>query len=88
MQTFRNPNNPYRNVGFTENDTFEGQSDDCLLTSRQVRERYGNVSDMWIWRRLHEEGGTFPQPLVISRRRFWRLSELVAWENSLTKQAA
>jgi hypothetical protein len=24
------------------------------LTARQVRERYGNVSEMWLWRRRRE----------------------------------
>ena len=32
----------------------ELQSDDeMLLNSRQVRARYGGVSDMWLWRRRH-----------------------------------
>jgi hypothetical protein len=34
---------------------------------------------MWIHRRL-TDGSGFPQPLVINRRRFWKLSELLAWE--------
>jgi predicted DNA-binding transcriptional regulator AlpA len=48
-------------------------------TSAEVRRRYGGVSDMWISRRLNDNSG-FPKPLVINRRRFWRLSELLAWE--------
>jgi predicted DNA-binding transcriptional regulator AlpA len=51
------------------------------LTARQVRERYGNASDMWLWRRLHDKSG-FPQPLRIGRRRFWLLAALEAWERS------
>lgn len=52
---------------------------DCFLTAKQTRERYGDVSDMWLWRRLHDDSG-FPQPMVIQSRRLWKLSELVAWE--------
>lgn len=58
---------------------------DCFLTAAQTRARYGNASDMWLWRRQHDASG-FPQPIVINRRRFWRLSELVAWER--TRQEA
>jgi hypothetical protein len=28
--------------------------DERYLTSAQIRKRYGDVSDMWIWRRLAE----------------------------------
>jgi predicted DNA-binding transcriptional regulator AlpA len=59
------------------------QTEEVFLPSRKVKERYGNVSDMWIWRRLHEEGSNFPQPLRINGRRFWRLQDLVNYEGSL-----
>jgi predicted DNA-binding transcriptional regulator AlpA len=55
------------------------ESADCFLTARQTRARYGGVSDMWLHRRLHD-ASEFPQPVVICGRRFWRLSDLVAWE--------
>jgi predicted DNA-binding transcriptional regulator AlpA len=35
---------------------------EVFLSSRQVRKRYGNASDMWLWRRENEEGSTFPKP--------------------------
>ena len=50
-----------------------------LLNAGQVRRRYGNASDMWLWRRLHDSSG-FPQPIVICGRRFWKLCALVEWE--------
>jgi predicted DNA-binding transcriptional regulator AlpA len=53
--------------------------DDRYLSARQVRRRYGDASEMWIWRRLND-GSRFPQPTVIAGRRFWKLSELIAWE--------
>ena len=61
------------------------QSNECFLTARQTRARYGNVSDMWLHRRLHDASG-FPQPVVICGRRFWRLSDLAAWERSAAEQ--
>jgi predicted DNA-binding transcriptional regulator AlpA len=59
--------------------------DDRYLNSRQVRERFGNCSDMWLWRRLRDGSG-FPQPLEISGRRFWLLADLVDWERNCRGQ--
>jgi hypothetical protein len=55
-----------------------------LLSAAQVKRRYGNASDMWLWRRLHDSSG-FPHPLLICPRRFWKLSALVAWEGASAK---
>jgi len=53
------------------------------LSTRQVRQRYGGVSEMWIERRLKDKAVGFPQPaLIISRRRFWTVDSLVAWERA------
>jgi predicted DNA-binding transcriptional regulator AlpA len=60
---------------------------DTFLSSSQVQARYGGVSYMWLYRREHEEGGTFPKPIRINGRRFWRLSDLVAYERSLASAA-
>jgi hypothetical protein len=57
------------------------EATDVYLTARQTRERYGRVSDMWIFRRL-KDGSGFPKPHLIAARRFWKLSELVAWERA------
>jgi predicted DNA-binding transcriptional regulator AlpA len=53
-------------------------ADERFLTGPMVRERYA-VSDMWLHRRLRDDSG-FPKPMTINSRRFWRLSDLVAWE--------
>lgn len=55
-------------------------SNDVYLTARQVRARYGGVSDQTIWRWLHDQKVGFPQPTVISKRRYWRLIQLESWE--------
>jgi predicted DNA-binding transcriptional regulator AlpA len=63
------------------------QSAEVFLTARQTRARYGHASDMWLHRRLHDKSG-FPQPVVICGRRFWRLSDLIEWENKTAHQPA
>jgi predicted DNA-binding transcriptional regulator AlpA len=57
-------------------------TDDTLIPTPQVRARYGGVSHMWIERRLVDDP-TFPKPVYIANRRFWRVAELVAWEREL-----
>ena len=56
---------------------------DIFLNSKQVRQRYGGVSAMWIFRREHDPNSGFPTPLLINRRKFWRLSDLTDWERRL-----
>lgn len=50
---------------------------DTMLTSRQVREKCGNVSDMSLWRWTRHAG--FPEPVRLNRRRYWRAGEVDAW---------
>jgi predicted DNA-binding transcriptional regulator AlpA len=52
------------------------------LNAAQVRTRYGGVSDMALWRWLHDEDLGFPKPFRINRRRFWKVSDLTAWERT------
>lgn len=56
---------------------------DVFLTARDMRRRYGNVSDMWLYRREHDGSLNFPKPIRISGRRFWRLSDVLRWESNL-----
>ena len=51
---------------------------DIYLKATQVRQRYGNCSDMWITRRQKDEG--FPEPKYFGALRFWKSSELKRWE--------
>jgi predicted DNA-binding transcriptional regulator AlpA len=57
------------------------------LPTAAVRARYG-VSDMSLWRWLHNEALGFPHPMRIQGRRFWKLAELESWEASRKKQEA
>lgn len=64
----------------------ENSQSEHFLTARQVRERYGNCSAMWLFRREHDGSG-FPQCVVVANRKMWRLSELEIWERSLATKS-
>ena len=50
------------------------------LKATQVRERYGGISDMTLWRWLRDKELGFPKPCRINRMRYWSDSELTEWE--------
>ena len=54
----------------------QAESAAVYLTATQTRARYGGISDMTLWRWLSDPGLAFPQPLVINRRRLFKLTEL------------
>jgi predicted DNA-binding transcriptional regulator AlpA len=67
-------------------------SDECLITSKPVREICGNCSDMHIWRLLNEEkylALAFPKPIKINDRNYWRLGAIRRWicEQEVQSQA-
>ena len=52
---------------------------ETYLKTQQVCERYGDCSAMWLERRMSDSG--FPAPVRLGGAlRFWRLSELAAWD--------
>ena len=55
-------------------------SNKTLLTAPAVRRRYDNVSDMTLWRWLHDQKLLFPRPIYIRRRRYWLADELDAFD--------
>lgn len=56
-------------------------SNERYLPARQVWERYG-VADMTLYRWTKAPEMNFPKPIYIGRLRYWRLSELEAWERA------
>lgn len=44
-----------------------------------VRQMCGGISDMTLWRWLGHPDLDFPPPIYISRRRYWREADIVAW---------
>ena len=66
--------------------TYENSPTEVFLTAKQVRQRYGGASAMWLHRREHD-GSDFPKCVVIAGRKMWRLSELETWERSLASKS-
>lgn len=64
-------------------------SDDArYVTAGQLRERYG-VSDVWLWRHMHQHG--FPKPVKFggpTSARHWVLSDIETWEREHAKSYA
>lgn len=53
--------------------------DEVLLTSGQLREMLGRVSDMALWRWQHNASLNFPAPIRINRRNYWRRGAIRRW---------
>jgi predicted DNA-binding transcriptional regulator AlpA len=51
------------------------------IPTRQLRDRYGGVSQMWIERRMADDPA-FPKPVYFGARRYWPIAALEAWERS------
>ena len=52
------------------------------LSARQVKRRYGGISDMTLWRWSHDPALGFPQPIYIQRYRYWDEAELDAFDKA------
>jgi predicted DNA-binding transcriptional regulator AlpA len=57
------------------------------LTAVQVRKRYGDMSEMTLWRWLDDDDMRFPRPLRIHRLRYWKEHELDAWDAAQAEKA-
>jgi hypothetical protein len=57
------------------------------LSTRQVRDRYGGVSAMWVERRLQSDP-RFPRPKKFGRLRFFELSRLEEYERTIAAKEA
>jgi len=63
-------------------------SPDNLIPSKTVRVILGGVSDMTIWRWLHDENYKhldFPKPIKIATRRYWKKHKI---EDFIERQEA
>lgn len=47
-----------------------------LITAARVRELCGGICDMTLWRWGRDPHLSFPQPVVIRRRKFYRAGEV------------
>lgn len=64
-----------------------------LLPTKEVRKFCGNVSEMTLWRWLHDDRLDFPKPTIIRNRRYWDEDQLEAFRqrmfrSTLSKSAA
>lgn len=57
------------------------------IQAAALRDLCGGVSDMWVWRRMTNDP-TFPRPIYIGNRRFWKESDVIAWLEAQAKQTA
>jgi predicted DNA-binding transcriptional regulator AlpA len=55
------------------------EPDDRLLRIADMRQCFGNCSDMWIERRLKDDPN-FPRPIYIRKRRFWSNNGVLAYK--------
>jgi hypothetical protein len=60
------------------------EANDKLIPDPRVKARYDVSPDNDMWIRRQEQRG-FPAAIRIGRRKYRRLSELVAWEKSLAR---
>lgn len=58
-----------------------------FLTASQVCRRYGGISDMTLWRWMHDADLGFPQPTYINKRRYWSAPDLEAFDARRTVAA-
>ncbi len=56
-------------------------ADTSYLPARRVWERYG-ITSMTLHRWQRDERLGFPQPVYVGRFRYWKMHELIAWEQS------
>jgi predicted DNA-binding transcriptional regulator AlpA len=61
------------------------EADEIYLPAARVRRRY-NITDMGLYRWVSDEDREFPKPMYIGERRYWRLSELIAFERRAASQ--
>lgn len=54
--------------------------DQRYLTASEVRARFGNISDMTLWRWLEDDELGFPRPMRVNRRRLFKERDIVDWE--------
>jgi hypothetical protein len=68
--------------------TWETMVEQVLLNAKRVKQRYGGLSDMGLWRWTNDDRLGFPKPLIVNTRRYWWLHELEAWELDRSRSAS
>jgi len=55
-------------------------SEKQYIIRKNLRARYGNISEMTLWRWEHDEKLGFPRAIDINGRKYYDLAEIEAWE--------
>lgn len=63
------------------------QTEDQLVPAAPLKAEFGNVSDMWLWRRLNDPDDDFPRPIYIAGRRYWRRGEVEEYKRRKAAQS-
>ncbi len=50
-----------------------------LLTAKNLRKQLGEISEITLWRWINNPDLSFPRPIKISGRRYFRSDEMDAW---------
>ncbi|MFE3837904.1 helix-turn-helix transcriptional regulator [Pseudogemmobacter sonorensis] len=58
-----------------------------LITAATVRALCGGVADMTLWRWLNDPRMSFPRPVYIGKRRYFRRDEVIRWLENLRPEA-
>ena len=62
-------------------------NENLYLTGRQVRDRY-SITKVTLHRWMNRESLSFPQPMRVGARLFFRLDDIVAWERASASRSA
>jgi len=57
-----------------------------LICAAPLRKLLGGISDMTLWRWLDRKDLNFPRPIMISKRRYWKQSEIDIWLENMAGQ--
>ena len=57
------------------------------ISRRKLRSRFGEISEMTIWRWERDEKLGFPKALTINGRRYYDIAEIEGWEHKRAAQA-
>ena len=60
----------------------ESSSDRKFIIRRKLRARFGDISEMTLWRWEHDKKLAFPKALTINGRRYYDLAEIEEWERT------
>ena len=60
-------------------DLADRSTDSRFLTSKEVKDRFGGISDMTLRRWTKDTRVNFPAPVMIRGRKFYREDQLDAW---------